>query len=492
MTTPALLVDTNVFIACESIDEDDVHVNAATAVEMVNEANSLGYELWIGPGTVADIERDSNEARRNASRLQLRKWRILGSVPIGDLTTRAGYTEPLSPNDRCDLEMLAGLESNAVEHLITEDEGLRKKARNAGLSDRVMSLTGALEYLRKLNGSPTLLPNVDWGRAYQISATDPILESLRGDYDGFDDWFDKIRKERRPCCVLGSFARGIEAIAIFKEELDRPYGLDGTVLKICTFKVAEWYQGSKRGEALMRAALNHASTSGYDIAYVEVFDKHKPVVDLFEAFGFHDSGERNDRGELVLAKSIRRPASENELTPLQFHIDYGPPALIVHDPHVIPVQPAWHGTLFPETASQHSLFGPEPVGYAIRKAYLSLSAITPPAPGSTLLFYRSGPGAAVTIIGVTEQARRFESPAEIRRFVGQRTVYTDRDIADLCRRARHGVLAVLFRQDRVLPSTWGRPLLIEAGVVNGPPQSIQRVASKEGIEWISAHVDDKP
>jgi hypothetical protein len=71
---------------------------------------------------------------------------------------------------------------------------------------------------------------------------------------------------------------------------------------------------------------------------------------------------------------------------------------------------------------------------------------------------------------------------EIRRFVGPRTVYSDKEIKALCDMG--SVLAILFRQDRCLSSVWRLSLLQENHVVRAAPQAIQQVSNEEGLSWL--------
>ena len=78
------------------------------------------------------------------------------------------------------------------------------------------------------------------------------------------------------------------------------------------------------------------------------------------------------------------------------------------------------------------------------------------------------------------QRSRTKSP----RFVGKRTVYSFKQIELMCRDAE--VLALLFRQDRLLDPSIGLSQLEEEGLVKGPPQSIMRANQAGGwIGWLN-------
>jgi hypothetical protein len=71
--------------------------------------------------------------------------------------------------------------------------------------------------------------------------------------------------------------------------------------------------------------LPHASR--YQHFYVEVFNKHEPLIDLFEAFGFQKSSYQTSRDELILAKNLAHPTDSSKYSPLEFYVLFGPPAI---------------------------------------------------------------------------------------------------------------------------------------------------------------------
>jgi len=153
---------------------------------------------------------------------------------------------------------------------------------------------------------------------------------------------------------------------------------------------------------------------------------------------------------------------------------------------VVPIKPQFHRFLFPEAEDQTELWpGAHGFGNSIRKAYLCNAPIRTVSRGANLLFYRSVDVRAVTVLGVVEDTTVTHSAAEAARFVGKRTVYSLREIEELC---TSPVLAILFRQSRVL----GKPVplqeLIAQRVVTASPQSIVTVP-KEATEWLETRLE---
>ena len=481
---PSLLLDTNVFYACVDISPTRRHADSDRATRLLELANRHGCEVWLSAATRRDIGRTSSSSLREASHLRMRQWNILDPLEVPqDLITRAGYTKPLSPNDDVDSHMLAAISSNAADFLISQDRRLRRHAQMAGLGNRVMTIQGGIELLERLFDEPTTYPTVRQLKGYQLNSQDPVFESLRSDYDGFDIWLQKVQREHRDCFVIGEASEGLDALSILKTETDQPHGLQGKVLKVCTFKVADRAVGAKRGELLLKSTFGYAREGNFDKVYLEVLPCHDALVALLKTFGFRDPGKRTRRGEMVFAKDLYPTPNDSPASPLEFNRRYGPGAVLVSKPFVIPIQPRWHRVLFPEASRQLGMLGTTAAGNAILKAYLTRSAITTLTLGSTILFYRSHDRKAITAIGVVDDLCRSNDPAEIRRFVGMRTVYTDSQIRQLCEGT--SVLAILFRHDRLLSEPWPFRVLIDNNLLKGPPQTVQKVANEGALAWIS-------
>lgn len=491
----SILIDSNVFIAAESHDTPDGHVHGTDAATLLRLAAQLGFPVMVSHGTVTDFLQASPEVRTQRQR-QLEKYHVLAAVPTPPgLQAAAGFPTALGPNDRADLEVLATLASGAAEWLVTIDGRFRKRATRAGYGDRVFSLTEALDTLNPLIAAPTHLPAVTVVKGYQVQLQAPIFDSLRGGYPdtptspGFNTWWQtKVAREHRDVVVLGD-PRDPEGIAVLKAENDQPHGLPDRTLKICTFKVSDDFQGTKRGELLLKAVVDYARRNGHEHLYVEVFPAQEELCGWLPEFGFHTvAGATTDRGELVLHKRLHPDPAAPPLTPLAHHVAYGPGDALVTRAHVVPIRAGWHHKLLPEADPQGDLFaGTDACANAIRKAYLCHANTKLVTPGDVLLFYRTGTGASsVTAVGVVEQTLRSDQPAEIIRFVGSRTVYSQAEIRTWC--AEGPVLAIRFRLDRVVAPPWPANTVRSNKVMNGTAQTIVRVP-EEGLPWVRQQLD---
>lgn len=250
----------------------------------------------------------------------------------------------------------------------------------------------------------------------------------------------------------------------------------------------EDHKGYRYGELLLKAVLRWAQDRPIDWIFVEVFDRHEGTIALLQEFGFEVSPERTLRGERVLAKPLRPSASARHPTdPLSFHVRFGPRYFRVDgiDALVVPIEPRFHGLLFPEAEDQESLLaGRYPFGNRIRKAYLCHSNLRGIIPGSVLLFYRSGAGAGIRCVGIAERASRLGDAESIAQTVSDRTVYP---MAEIVKWAVRPTLVVLFRHAVVLDERLSLALLREKGVLAAAPQAITRVKS-EGRPWLNGRL----
>jgi hypothetical protein len=481
-----LLLDTNLVIPAEPTSEADVTVNTRLVSVMLGEAQQGGHDVFVHPNIRRDLAADSDHDRRTTRESLLLKYRILPNPPAVPQNLRdiIGWPAP-SSHDEVDDELLAAVFLSAVDFLVTEDNGIHRKAEKANLSRKVVTIDEMLRSIRTWGaGTLPTLPAVTAMTCDQLDLHDSIFDSLRNDYTEFESWLAKCRVERRHAWVI-SDRESYSAICIAKHETSGEHKFTGLVLKLCTFKIAETGIGHGYSELLLHDVLNFAFNKDYDSVYLEILPRYKPLTNLLRNFGFSDTGCRTHRGELVYQKLLKFSSAEyNNLTCLEFHIKYGPKHIKLEGAagYVIPIRPQYHGLLFPNAQLQPDLLpGQHPFGNAIRKAYLCHSPRREIEPGSLLLFYRSRDESAVRCVGVAEGSRRSSNPDDILRYVSIRTVYSIPEIEAL---AQEGdVLCVLFRYARQLASPITLKEMRRVKILTSAPQSIISIG-REGMEWL--------
>ncbi|RUP27852.1 MAG: GNAT family N-acetyltransferase [Mycolicibacterium sp.] len=453
-------------------------------------AMKQGNRVFVHPATRDELVEGKNPDRVRQRLAELAKFQMLDESPISaQLRNQIGPVIPDSNNDR-DLRILAALNANAANFLVSDDAGLHRRARRADIGDRVLTLNDAVAMLEGLE--PTVAsppPMVSPIQSYALDFDQNIFISLRQDYDDFDKWIAKIQgdSDNRDCFVVKDEDDNYAAIAILKtNEPDCEYDFIKPVTKISTFKVGPEFSGNRYGELLLNAVLQSHHDHRVGSAYVEVWGHHQPLIDFLATFGYVEAG-KSAKGEVVLAKMFG-PRDEN-LPPLEYHVRYGPPAVSRRaNVFAIPIIDRWHDHLFPECipdSGQLSLPGfavsIRPWGNALRKAYLCNSSSQQIRPGDAILFYRSG-FQTVSVVGVVEQTVRSWSPEEVLNLVGGRTVYGASDITQLASHSS-GVLVVLFRRDRVIAPAWTLAELRGNDVLKAPPQTVTQV-KETGAQWV--------
>lgn len=489
-TRVKFLLDTNVVISAEPTSPESAEPRTRPASVLIGLLSAGEHQHFIHPASRVELGRDREVARRELRMSLLSKYPSLPSPPAESptLVNAIGRADAGS-NDEVDHLMLSAVMADAVDYLVTDDQGIHRKSRRLGISDRVLTIADAIATVRGLFPTqPHTPPAVELAVCHALDSEDPIFDSLRTDYPGFDEWLSERKREQRKVWVVSAGANQCAGICIIKPEDGRELGLPGPTLKICSFKISDNHRGERFGELLLKAALEYAASNGYVTAYVTVFEKHQSLVAMFEMFGFEVTSQRTDLDEVVLVKRMTCTREEYaSMSPLEVHTCFGPHIVKLEGVHqfVVPIQPRYHRMLFPELESQLSMLAPRAFGNSILKAYLCRASIRQIHPGDLLLFYQSEFPRTIAAIGVVERTLRSQDPYEIARCVGKRTVYRFDEIEGMCDRE---VLAILFRQASVLK----RPLTFDElesnGVLTSAPQSIVRV-QEGGARWIATQIE---
>ena len=488
-----LLLDTNIFIPLEPARLDDLEQSTKPALSLIRLCVQRGIAFFVHPDISEEVDGDRFEKRRALRQILLGRYPVLEDPPTTSQTIESALGQPPpGTHDWYDNRLIAALEAQAVGFLVTEDRGIHRKAERLGLDEKVLTIYDAVDLVNSLFDRvphpPPLVQNI---KAYQLDGNDPIFESLRKDYKGFDFWLNKCREEHRNAWLIRG-AAGIDGIAIIKQ--DEPFSelnLTGKTLKLCTFKIAENASGFRLGELLLKTIFGFAKENHYDYIYLTVFDKHGQLLNLLEAFGFQAVPGRSEIGELIYIKYMTfAPEDIDQLDPLSFNIKFGPFAISPNNPvnYVIPIKPMYHELLFPEIelSRLRRLFtGSFPFGNSIRKAFLTKSNISLLKRGANILFYVSE-YQFIKTLGILEVAHKFSDSDSIIRFVGNRTAYNIDQINDITSGKRRP-WAILFRQTLILDNPVKLGDLIRGGVLNGPPQSVVTV-DRRGGEWLKQNI----
>ncbi|WOX56142.1 hypothetical protein R6Y95_02105 [Methanoculleus palmolei] len=314
-------------------------------------------------------------------------------LPVACFGTTSLFCEKLGPaknsHDAVDNALLYAVYRNAVEFFITEDREIHKKAHTVGIEERVFLISEALydfnRYLPSRESIPTP-PALVKDSMYNLNPRDPIFDSLRVDYPGFDEWFIDKAQEGRECYVYSRTDGSIGAILIYKIE-DEPIPsippfAKKKRLKIATMKVE--HVGYKIGELLLKVSIDIALKNSITEIYLTHFTQSEEdrLVDLISEYGFYKAGglQRENKIEDIYVKHLcARGHDVSALLPATISQIYYPSFYdgTLVKKFVIPIQPKYHDLLFTDFSKgrQTKLYEHSGEfiieGNTIRKAYLT-------------------------------------------------------------------------------------------------------------------------
>jgi hypothetical protein len=483
-----ILIDTNILLPLEPTSLNDVESLSHQANEFVQKTQKAKALIYLLDVQKNDINRDKDENRRNLRLLACEKYQLLTNVQMSEFFKGNFELSNLNPHDFVDVSLLNALYCNAVSILVTNDNGIHSKAKKIGLGDRVYRLEDALDFINMQLPidlkAESLHPIINKEKCYNLDIRDDFFDSLRQDYDGFDDWFqEKCQRGHRDCFVIRNESK-IAGLCIYKNE-EPSYEMKGKIVKICTFKLK--YSGTKQGELLLRQLFKMCYDSNVDWLYVTAFESNY-ICQFFEDFGFECYREKKeDTGELIYRRRMVPTLNDrNNLLALPFHKRFGYRYFIPSkNAFLIPTEERFYDRLFPETTTL-DLFGGEPCSNAIRKAYLCNSNSRKLIPGDILFFYRTHSDKKIECCGILEKVLHSSNPDEILSLVGKRSVFSKAEIESMCSKSRDCFL-MLFRQTENLKTPFNLESLKKQNLVNGYPQSITMI-SNEAKECILSHM----
>jgi hypothetical protein len=469
-----ILIDTNVFIYRE--DQNIVPENLRNLLRIIRENN---HNILLHPLSIEDINNDKNLKRKKIMISKLKSYPILNSPPIPDKEFLNKIKSKNNSNDP-DNHILYSLFKDSVNILITEDKGIHHKALRINLNDRVFDIESALLYFNNLHERRFTHVLLKEDYIYNIDLNDQIFDSLKKDYDKFEQWFKKISKEGRKCWVYTEKNK-IGAILIYKEENEALESISffpkKKRFKISTFKVD--LIGYKIGELLLKLTFKYCIKYNINEIYLTHFVKKEDyLVDLIIQFGFEPVSQ-NLKGETIYLKKLI-PDDNGDIDPIKMSKNYYPSYKDGRGIHkfLIPIKPEYHIRLFQDykkrqmRITEYIEFNIQ--GNTIKKAYLSHSRIRKIHPGDIILFYRSQDKKCITSLGVIEKIYfGLTSANEILNIIGKRSVYTYDEIINMIKKP---ITVIIFRHHFHFGKSIRLHKLLEQNIIRSAPQSIMEIS----------------
>ena len=121
----------------------------------------------------------------------------------------------------------------------------------------------------------------------ECDLNDPFFDSLKGDYNGFETWFEKKSKNGETAFVHKD-QHGIQAFLYIKDSETEAVGdLPAEPrIKIGTLKINPASEGQRLGEGAIGLALWKWQKSDLNQIYVTVYPKHEDLINILKTYGF--------------------------------------------------------------------------------------------------------------------------------------------------------------------------------------------------------------
>jgi predicted nucleic acid-binding protein len=479
-----ILVDTNIVIPLE--DSADILDSSFSLLLKLSHANM--HTILIHPRTMDDLDRDKNETRKLSMLSRIEKYEMLEDVDTFSEEILSEYDiSDKKDNDNVDNAILAATYNNAVHFLVTEDRGIHKKASKLNIASNVLYLQQMVDVLKRLHPTEKEVfhPNLQNLSLHKLNLKDNFFDSLKEDYDGFNDWFNSSAAEGRKAWInMDISTEQINAVLIYKSEINEIITNDNKALpsraiKISTFKVGEQIRGRRVGELLFKTVFEYAYKNSYSWVYLTIHpEKHDFLKDMCIDLGFYSYGIdiKSNRDEVFVKQIGIQDSTPQILSSFEFYRRYSPSIQCQNVvKHIVPIKQKYHHTLFPDNQAVRSLFPEDhPSGNTLKKAYLSHAKLNQMERGDIVLFYKTGDEKRLTTIAIVEDYFISVDSDYIASKVAKRTVYSLDAIINMTQKPTK---VLMFRQiahfeNKRLNYTW----MIENKIIKGPIQSTTRIS----------------
>jgi predicted nucleic acid-binding protein len=401
-----ILLDTNIII-----DREMKHPNNEEIGKLYWWIDKLHYEKCISKVSYQEIFKMQDKRNRESFLIKLKSYTILQTMPPITGKIKDIYTLDKTDNDRADTMILNELLSGRVDFLITEDEGIHRKAEMLNIHDRVFTIDRFLDEVTSENPDlleykVQILKKEYFGN---IDLADPFFDSFKEDYKDYEKWFNKKAND---FAYVARFDGKIAAFLYIKKEDELESYSDITPifqpkkrLKIGAFKVQR--NGFRLGERLLKVAFDNALNFNVQELYVTIFPKRDDqirLINLLKDYGFYYYGiKKSSSGdEQVYVRDFSRKVSTSNTKSTYPFMSKKARKFIV------PIKEEYHTSLFPDsilrTESPENFEEHEPFRNAISKAYISRSLERDLNSGDIIIFYRTGGyyRSVITTLGIVE------------------------------------------------------------------------------------------
>lgn len=273
----------------------------------------------------------------------------------------------------------------------------------------------------------------------QVNLEDPFFDSLKADYEGFEDWF--LRKRDSEAYIQKKDNGELEAFLYLKIEEEAITDVEPNLpaakrLKVGTFKIDA--HNTKLGEKFIQMIMRMAVYNQVNEIYVTIFEKHAGLVNLLKRYGFERWGIKGnpENPESVYVKSMTS-VSDDLCKDFPFVHTHG------KNKYVLSIYPEYHTPLFPdsilntEQRDRDALVRDISHTNSIHKIYLcKMDGVDQLVPGDILVIYRTRDygkpayySSVATSVCVVEEVKRpgdFKNLSEFIRYTNAYSIFDER------------------------------------------------------------------
>lgn len=312
--------------------------------------------------------------------------------------------------------------------------------------------------------------NLSYQRFNDINLDNPFFNSLKMDYNEFEEWF--IKKAAEFAYVFAADDGSIQGFLYLKIENEALEDVDPPLppakrVKVGTLKINP--HGTRLGERFLKKIFDHAVTQNADEIYVTVFEKHDALVKLFKRYGFRQKATKTTENgtELVLVKSM---SNEGKSILGRY------PLVKVGDQsiYLLSVYPQWHTRLLPDSILKNedaSIVQDVSHTNSIHKVYLAaMQGMEDLNAGDVVLIYRTTDGAGpahyrsvATSVCVIEEYRNiysFSSKEDFITYCSKYSVFEENELDKFWVRKKYPHI-LKFTYNFALPKRVTRGKMIE-------------------------------
>ncbi|RXJ77210.1 N-acetyltransferase [Arcobacter sp. F155] len=279
-----------------------------------------------------------------------------------------------------------------------------------------------------------------------IDLSDIFFNSLKIDYIGFNEWFNKKALAGESAYIMheNNLIQAFIYLKVEDSELDDviPSLPKKRRIKIGTMKINP--HGTRLGEKFLKLSFQEAINESVDEVYVTVFEKHKGLVSLLKEFGFEEEAKKSttDGIELVLIKDL---SSKKH----QILNDY-PFVDTSYRKFLLGIYPQFHTILFPDSILNNEnaddIIMDISHTNSIHKIYIcKMNDVNMMNRGDNLIIYRTkNPGSderawfksVATTLCVVEEVKsknNFDSIEEYLEYCKDYSIFTERELRSFYR-----------------------------------------------------------